>query len=370
MICVLSLFGETDFQPVLKKDLQPENIFFIEENCITSVQLTEQVENRCREVDAVIIYSNAINMDILGEYVKELRGFAEHLRIILILKGTRKLFLRSQINEYHSWKLDLIFDEDGFDIYELIDFLKKGKLSNKELKTEKKKSGFDENINGKESDDATNKRSASDWFFKPGNLDEEENIVKEKEERKSFAEPQGHFTVGIMNATRGAGATWTANNLARYFAMHKYSVCIVDFSLTDAIKMMKLKNIDTYIDVDNIAMLQGRYNVTIIDYGTPLEISPDGKEFKYMNLSKPETIHSFTDCDIKLIMGFSDSWNIEKINFFFTNDAWNRLFDDSYLFIIDKNADKVKKLFPSGNIFNREDDFRELINEAFRKEED
>ena len=33
---------------------------FIEENCTTSVQLTTQVEARCKEVDAVIIYSYAI----------------------------------------------------------------------------------------------------------------------------------------------------------------------------------------------------------------------------------------------------------------------------------------------------------------------
>ena len=310
-----------------------------------------------------------MNMEVLDEYIKELRGFAELLRIILILNGERKDFLRSQLNHFYDMKLDLIFDNNGFDVSDLVDFLKKGKLSNKEFKAEKKKTGFDENMEVGEEDETSEKHTVPDWFFKPKDLDEEGQVKKEKKEIKSFSEPQGHFTIGIMNAARGAGATWTANNLARYFTMHKYTVCIVDLSLTEAVKMMKLKNIDTYIDVVDIGKVQKRYNVTIIDYGTPIEISPDGKSFKYVSLCNPETLHSFTDCNIKLIMGFSEQWNIEKINFFFNNEAWSSLIDDSYLFIIDKNADRVKKLFPGGNIFNREDDYRELINEAFRKEE-
>ena len=53
MICVLTLFGEMDLQNILKKKLQANDIFFIEDNCTTSVQLTTQVEARCKEVDAV-----------------------------------------------------------------------------------------------------------------------------------------------------------------------------------------------------------------------------------------------------------------------------------------------------------------------------
>ena len=115
MICVLTLFGEMDLQNILKKKLQANDIFFIEDNCTTSVQLTTQVEARCKEVDAVIIYSHAMNMDIIREYVEELRVYTEHLRVVLILNGPRNSFLRSQINDYWDMKLDLIFEDDGFD---------------------------------------------------------------------------------------------------------------------------------------------------------------------------------------------------------------------------------------------------------------
>ena len=55
MICVLTLFGEVDLQETLRKRLQSNDIYFIEDNCTTSVQLTTQVEERCKEVDAVIL---------------------------------------------------------------------------------------------------------------------------------------------------------------------------------------------------------------------------------------------------------------------------------------------------------------------------
>lgn len=102
MICVLSLFGEIDLQNILKKKLQENDIFFIEDNCTTSVQLTTQVESRSKEVDAVVIYAQAMNMDIIREYVEELRVYTEHLRVVIILNGERSSFLRSQINEYRD----------------------------------------------------------------------------------------------------------------------------------------------------------------------------------------------------------------------------------------------------------------------------
>ena len=92
MICVLTLFGEMEFQAALRKNFQNNDIFFIEENCNTSVQLTAQVEARRKEVDAVIIYSNAVNMDLIQEYVEELRGYVENLRVVLILVGDPNTF--------------------------------------------------------------------------------------------------------------------------------------------------------------------------------------------------------------------------------------------------------------------------------------
>jgi len=370
MTCVLTLFGEMDLQNILKKKFQANDIFFIEDNCTTSVQLTTQVEARCKEVDAVIIYSAAMNMDFIREYVEELRVYTENLRVILILKGDKNSFLRSQLNEYWDLKLDLIFDADGFDTDELVQLLRKGKLSNKEFRT-RKGIGFNGNIEDipvpenftdspKEAKRALNFSEKKEHF---GIADDFSNI-------KSYSEPQGHFAVGVFNAARGAGATWTANNLARYFAMHNYKTCIADMSSTGACNMMKLKNVDVYAEGFDIEELRSRYNVTIIDFGTPIEVSPKGDNFKLMSEYKPETIQCFTGCDIKLMLGFSAPWNIEKIKFFFINDTWREQFDNSYLFVVAGNPERVKKFYPEGNFFSRDDDYREYILEALRKEED
>jgi len=362
MFCVLSLFGEVDLQQTLQKAFGQKDIFFIEGNCTTSVQLTAQVEAHCKEVDAVIVYANAINMDI-KDYVSELRSFVENLRIILVLNGNSSLFLHSQLNEYRELGLDLVFDDNGFDAEELISFIIKGKLS-----ARNKKDGIIE-------DKLINERKKPFSMHREKPLrKKEQHLASETSDGKpptpiSFSEPQGHFTIGVLNAARGAGATWTANNLARYFAMQNYKTCIVDMSLSGAVGMMKLKNVDTYTKNFDIEELKSKYNVTVIDFGTPIEVSPRGDNFKLMEQYKPETIQCFTNCDVKLIMGFSAPWNIEKIKFFFINDTWCSLFDDSYLFIIEGKPDRVKKLFPDGNFYSREDDYREHILDAFRKEE-
>lgn len=247
MICVLTLFGEMDFQNTLKKKLQSNDIYFIEDNCTTSVQLTTRVVARCKEVDAVIIYAQAMNMDIIREYVEELRVHTEQLRVVLILNGTRSSFLRSQINEYWDMKIDLIFDNDGFDSAELVEILRKGKLSNKDFKESRKERGFVGDIDDIPlPEEYIEPPKEERRLFKFPEKREKRTHVEEFDDVKSFSEPQGHFTIGVFNAARGAGATWTAGNLARYLAMHNYKTCIADRSSTGAVRMMKLKNIDIY----------------------------------------------------------------------------------------------------------------------------
>ena len=249
-------------------------------------------------------------------------------------------------------KLDVIYDNDGFDVEDLVKILKKGKLSNKDFKMKKSESGFIGDI--EENTHFTKK-------VKP--------VKNEVLSEKAFSKYPEHFTIGVFNAARGAGATWAVINIARYLAMHGYKTSILDMSSTKAVSTLKIKNIDIYSSETNIDELKKQYNVTVIDFGTPIEISPNGENFKLMNHYKPETIQCFTGCNIKLIMGFSDSWNIQKINFFFINDTWRSQFDNSYMFIITGDPQKIKPLFPNGNFFSKEDDYREYILEAMRREE-
>ena len=186
---------------------------------------------------------------------------------------------------------------------------------------------------------------------------------------KSFSQPQGHLIVGFMNAVHGSGATTTAYNLARYYAMHGYKTCIAVLSGTGAAKLIKVKNVDLYTEDIELSLLKKNYNITVCDFGTPVDISADGQNFKLTGIYTPQNIQNFIGSDIKIIMGFSEPWNIEKIKFFFINNTWREKFDNSFIFILPSNAEKLKKIYPDYNIFNRDDDFREMILDVFRREE-
>ena len=84
MIGVLTLFGETDLQPVLKKMFAQETIQFVDKNCNTSVQLMNQLDEHGEETDVVIVYGNAVQMDTFLELVDTIYQTDERIRIILI----------------------------------------------------------------------------------------------------------------------------------------------------------------------------------------------------------------------------------------------------------------------------------------------
>ena len=239
-----------------------------------------------------------MNMEVISDYVTELRGFSPHLRIILVLSGNPNQYLRSQINDYRSLKLDLIFDDDGFDLETLMSVVKKGKLSNKDFKPIKRESGFVGDIEGDSSAIEESKKVVKEKVLKKKKEKFTEKLPES--ETDSFSAPQGHFTIGVMNAARGAGATWTVNNLARYFSMQNYNTCIADMSGTKAVAMMKLKNIECFTENIELDKLKEEHNITIIDFGTPIEISPRGENFKLNNIYGPKTIGAFTECDIKI----------------------------------------------------------------------
>lgn len=369
MIGVLTLFGETDLQPVLKKTFAQENIFFIQDNCNTSVQLMNQLEEHGKETDVVIIYANAINMDTFPELFDMIRKTDKLMRVILILNGSPEQYLRSALNEYAEKRMDLIFDDNGFEVEELLNFVRKGKLSHRNIKTQRKESGFQGDIIEERKREITPCKRPNSFLWNKAKRKSVSEKNEDTMEIKSFSEPQGHFVIGILNSTHGAGATTTAYYLARYVAMHGYKTCIADLSGTGALKLMKAKNVDVVAENTDMTDLKKHYNIVICDFGTPIEISADGQSFRLTNNYTPQNIQLFLKSDIKIIMGFGEPWNIEKIKFFFQNDTWREKFDESYLFILPQHAEKLKNLYPDYNFLNRDEDFREMILEALRKDE-
>ena len=137
------------------------------------------------------------------------------------------------LNERIEKSIDLIFDNNSFDVEELLNYVKKGKLSHRDTKTKRKTSGFQGDIE--------TLVTAILALYPTRRVEKVNNASEEPMLPKSFSQLQGHFIVEFMNAVHGAGATTTVYNLARCYAMHGYKTCIADLSGTVAVKLIKVK---------------------------------------------------------------------------------------------------------------------------------
>ncbi len=361
MIGVLTMFGETDLQSVLKKPFMDDNIVFISENCTTSVQLLDKVVERQKETDVVIMAAVAMNMEAFPDAVNEIRTIEPKMRIVLILNGNSTQYVPGQLLEFENLKVDILFDDDGFDATNLVNIVKKGKLSRHELKDVKKETPareFKPIPRLKKSDDIENDI--------PKTTEPETMRTIEPE---SFGKPKGKFTIAVFNVSRGSGATTAVASMAQYFAMHGYDTKVADLSGTGAFELVKIKDVEIGIGNGCLDDFKRESNILIIDFGTPYDITPKGDNFKISYGYMPEYIREINKCTIKVIMGFSDVWNVGKIKFLLNNEQWKEIIDNSYIFLISGDSKKLKSEYPDVNIMCRDDDYKEEILNTLREEE-
>lgn len=395
MVGVLTLFGEINLQPVLKKVFLQNDLIFISENCNTGVQLMDRVNEHYRESDVIIIAATAINMEAFPDMVSEIRGLDSRMRIILILNGKEEQYLESQLLEYDEKRIDVIYDDDGFDTQDIVDLVKQGKLSKHRHKETKKDtsvkdfkpiSGFpgigrkaiskDEilKLPDSEADDAESSEITETDVV---NENKEDDTPKKKppskferrDMKESFSKPTGKYIIGIFNAAHGAGATTACINLAKYFVLHGYITKLVDLSGTDALELVEIKDVEIGIGSRDLDYFKRESNALIIDFGTPYDITPKGDNFKINYGYSPENIREFNKCNIKIIMGFSDRWNIGKIKFFLNNEQWREVINDSYIFLVAGDGKKLKSEYPDINIMNRDDDYKDEILQVIKEDE-
>ena len=368
------------------------DLIFISENCNTGVQLMDRVNEHYRESDVVVIAAAAINMVSFSDMVSEIRGLDNRMRIILILNGKEEQYLESQLLEYDEKRIDVIYDDDGFDTQDIVDLVKQGKLSKHRHKEPKKEgsvkefkpiSGFpvigrkaiskDEIL--KSSDNETGDVEPSE-ITESDVVEEEEEVPKKKPSSKveksdikeSFSKPTGKYIIGIFNVTHGAGTTTACINLAKYFSLHGYNTKLVDLSGTNALELVEIKDVEIGIGSRDLDYFKRESNALIIDFGTPYDITPKGDNFKINYGYSPENIREFNKCNIKIIMGFSDRWNIGKIKFFLNNEQWREVINDSYIFLITGDGKKLKSEYPDINIMNRDDDYKDEILQVIKED--
>ena len=395
MVGVLTLFGEIDLQPVLKKVFMQNDLIFISENCNTGVQLMDRVNEHYRESDVVIIAAAAINMESFSDMVSEIRDLENRMRIVLILNGNQEQYLESQLLEYDEKRIDVIYDDDGFDTQDIVDLVKQGKLSKYRHKETKKDTSAMEVKPVSKFSVIGRKAITKEDVLKPPNKDavetemlgetteegsgeaSEESVPEKKKpsklERKivkeSFSQPTGKYIIGIFNVTHGAGATTACINLAKYFSLHGYITKVVDMSGTDALSLVEIKDVEIGIGPRELDYFKRESNALIMDFGTPYDITPKGDNFKISYGYSPEYIREFNKCNLKIIMGFSDKWNIGKIRFFLNNEQWREVIDDSFIFLVAGNGKKLKSEYPDINIMNRDDDYKDEILQVIKEDE-
>lgn len=317
MIRVASLFGNVDLQKDLREPFKKSRLVFVGENCQTGVQLLNQIEE-CG-ADVALIAAAALDMiDFIG-LVREIYQLNEQIRIILILNGSREHYYKGQLDEYQRLKIDLIFDHEGFSAEEIIACIKKEKRKSRESEAVKPKNSVSQNGN--------------------------------------------HYSIAVFGLTHGAGVTSTVISLARYFGLQNRNTAAVDFTGTKSLALANCKEAEMITggqtDIDSI---KACYDVTVIDFGVPYDISPDGSMTRISSRYRAALIPQLFGCDIKIGMGFLEPWQIGKVRFFFDNDV----IDQSFVFLFNGDPKNLKQVYPFINLYHRDDEeFREIISNLF-----
>lgn len=386
MVGVLTLFGEIDLQSILKKIFMQNDLVFISENCNTGVQLMDRVNEHYKETDVVIIAASTLDLEVFPDMISEIRELESKMRIILILNGNKEQYLESQLIEYEEKRIDILYDDNGFDTQDLIELVKQGKLSRHKPKEPKKHTPIKEfkqiagfpGIGKKENVKADSVELSPDEMSdisteETGDISTEEKKKHIKAERKevkeSFSGPSGKYTIGIFNVTHGAGATTASINLAKYFSLHGYITKLVDLTGTEALSLIDIKDVEIGIGPKELDYFKRESNALIMDFGTPYDITPKGDNFKISFGYSPENIREINKCNIKIILGFSDKWNVGKIKFFLNNEQWREVIDNSFVFLVAGSAKKLKSEYPDINIMNRDDDYKDEILQVLKEDE-
>lgn len=396
MVGVLTLFGEIDLQPVLKKVFMQNDLIFISENCNTSVQLIDRVHEHYKESDVIVIAATAMNMEVFPDLVSEIRELDNRMRIILILNGKEEQYLESQLLEYDEKRIDVLYDDDGFDTQDIVELVKQGKLSKHRHKEVKKDTSVKEFKPISGFPRMGRKAMSKDEILKPLEKkadevefpvpeatdtmkeDTKEEVVPKKKPpsrierrdiKESFSQPTGKYIIGIFSVTHGAGATTASINLAKYFSLHGYITKLVDMSGTAALSLVDIKDVEIGIGPRELDYFKRESNALIMDFGTPYDITPKGDNFKISYGYLPGNIREINKCSIKIILGFSDIWNVGKIKFFLNNEQWREVIDDSFVFLVAGDAKKLKSEYPDINIMNRDDDYKDEILQVLKEDE-
>jgi len=193
------------------------------------------------------------------------------------------------------------------------------------------------------------------------------NVFNEQDEKvKKLPEKAKCITIGVMGLTRGCGVTNMVINIADFISLSQdFNVKAVDFSGTGNLRFAKSRRVTYIVHSDtDIDRLKKTSKAIVIDFGTPYNISAKGKLLAHNDCFDDKKIKFFKECDLKLLMCFSDIWHMGKIKYFLNDKGWKKSIDSSYVVLLDALTENPKFKSLKMKVSGRND---KAVSETIRK---
>lgn len=318
MINIVTMFANPEKQKELELDLTRNNIRFVAGDFANADEFLNAFNEINVNIDAAVISDDCLNGTDKKEFFETARFSEPNIRIIIVFTGYRNQYIEEQIKEYkESMKVDdIIYEGNGIESDYLVQIIKKGYI-------------YDYDINV---------------------YDEDDN------EEKPIKTSHKCVSIGVMGVTHGCGVTNMAVNIANYISISENAqVRAIDFTDTGSLRFAKGKKVTFLVHSGiDIARIVRTSRAVVYDMGTPFNISSKGKLIENNACWSQEKISLFKNCDLKICMGFADSWHIGKVKYFWNDRQWKREMNESYLFLFDRVPEKLKA-HSKVNIYQRND---------------
>ena len=317
MINIVMWLSDNKYKDELSVACARSNIRIVADEFENHEDFLKEFDVMDTNIDVLAISNDRLAGTDIKRFLEEVRLTEPNIRIVVIFPGYRNQYIEEQIAEYKRLGIsDIIYEGQRLDEECFVEVIRKGYI-------------YDYSVNV---------------------FDDEPEYTGSHTNDKSEC-----VTIGIMGITHGTGVTNMAVSIANYISLAENKhVKVIDYSGTGSLRFASGRKVTYIVNTDADIQKLKRYSRAVIyDFGTPYNISAKGKLLSENRCYADARIKLFWECDLKLIMGFSDIWHIGKIKFFLNNKAWKKKIDSTYLFLFDNADDDFKSKHKKLNIYGR-----------------
>lgn len=170
----------------------------------------------------------------------------------------------------------------------------------------------------------------------------------------------GLVTIAVFSVSSGAGATTMVTAMAEYLSKFGKTAAVGADGKID-LSFAKGKADYFIVDGTNLSSVmydlsRDGYKYVITDYGSIFDIDSSG-QINYSALpGMRDLLLEFFKSGIKIGMGLSSPWHLDKFKFFMDGDMFSdKIMDGSYFFLFDKDVKSLRFRYGFKQIYNRSD---------------